>query len=288
MARKMNSNPFFTLLLPAGLFGIGLLIALIVFADAAVHTAFDGMASFSGFSFSNSGVPISFYVFVFLILVMVILFMARTTQVLRKTYRSLKPFQSRMAKDIPSAVKAFSASKNIPVLVTEDAEPIAFTYGFIYPRIMISRKLLQIIEGPELTAILEHEYYHCVKRDPLRMLISHGICCSMFFFPVLRRLRSRYFLGKELAADAYAVLRAGKKALAIGLFKLSEIHAATPSSALAIPGFDDLLASRIDALVSNQVKVELISIKEWIVSTISFMLILGLLAHLLLSLSPIV
>ncbi|MBB3128689.1 Zn-dependent protease with chaperone function [Paenibacillus rhizosphaerae] len=284
----MKSNPFSTLLLPAGLFGIGLLIALVVFADAAVHTAFDRMTSFSGFSFSNSRIPVTFFVLVFLIFVIVFLFMARAIQVLRNTYRSLKPFQYRLSADIPSAVKAFSASKNIPVLVTKDAEPIAFAYGFIRPRIMISQALLQIIDGPELIAIMEHEYYHCVKKDPLRMLVSHGICCSMFFFPVLRRLRSRYFLKKELAADEYAVRRAGQKALAIGLFKLSEIRVATPPLDLTSPGIDDLLGSRIDALVSNQVTDEPIPIKEWIVSAISLMLILVLLTHLLLSLSPVV
>lgn len=93
--------------------------------------------------------------------------------------------------------------------LVRDARPIAFTYGFLRPRVIVSTALVDGLSSAELAAILHHERYHARARDPFWVALSRAVVGSLPFFPPGRTLAGRLLLAKELAADEYAVERCG-------------------------------------------------------------------------------
>ncbi len=79
--------------------------------------------------------------------------------------------------------------------------PIAFTIGFLSPKIYISTGLQKQVSEQELAIILKHEAAHVVARDPLFKVVF-----SVFagFFPsnIKRQLLEKYTLLTEQLADS--------------------------------------------------------------------------------------
>lgn len=133
-----------------------------------------------------------------------------------------------------------------------DARPLAFCHGLRRPRVVVSTGLLALLEGPELEAVLRHEAYHAVSRDPLRLVTADFLTSACFFLPLLGPLRDRYVVAAELAADRHAVRGMGaERSLAAALCKLLLAPArATPAAA---SGATAALALRVDALLGEAV-----------------------------------
>jgi Zn-dependent protease with chaperone function len=91
------------------------------------------------------------------------------------------------------------------VTVFEDRLPLAFTGGFLKPRVFISTKLLDILNETELRAVILHEFHHQRSKDPLRGLLVSFISDFLFFLPVSRILKKTHSLTAEMAADAHSV-----------------------------------------------------------------------------------
>jgi len=127
--------------------------------------------------------------------------------------------------------------------------PRAFCAGLLRPRIYLSSAALQMVPVAELDAVLEHEAHHCRRRDPLRMLIVELLEDSLFFLPLMRRLRERYCALAELAADEAAISGTGdRSALAAALMTF----AATPSS-----GVVGIAPERVDHLLGERPRWQL-------------------------------
>jgi BlaR1 peptidase M56 len=95
--------------------------------------------------------------------------------------------------------------RGVGLTVFTDEHPDAFSAGLLKPRVYLSSGALQTLQPGELAAVTEHEFHHCERRDPLRMLIVHVLSDALFFLPVMRRMRERYRTLAELAADEAAV-----------------------------------------------------------------------------------
>ncbi|GAA2445688.1 M56 family metallopeptidase [Actinomadura vinacea] len=132
------------------------------------------------------------------------------------------------------------------VRTVDMAHPFALTYGLRRPRVLVSTGLLAALSDPELAAVLAHERAHVRSRDPLKIVLARALPAWHFYLPVLRDLRRRFALGRELAADRAAIARHGTAALAGSLLKVAE----GPAWAKAAPAMatDDLLDSRITQL----------------------------------------
>ena len=91
------------------------------------------------------------------------------------------------------------------VTVFEDPLPLAFTGGFLKPRIFLSTKLLDILDEKELRAVILHESHHQGSKDPLKGLVVSFISDFLFFLPVSRFLKKAFHLTSEMTADAYSV-----------------------------------------------------------------------------------
>jgi Zn-dependent protease with chaperone function len=91
------------------------------------------------------------------------------------------------------------------VTVFEDHLPLAFTAGFLKPRVFISTKLVDILDEKELRAVILHESHHQRSKDPLKGLVVSFISDFLFFLPVSVFLKKTFHLTSELTADAYSI-----------------------------------------------------------------------------------
>jgi beta-lactamase regulating signal transducer with metallopeptidase domain len=141
------------------------------------------------------------------------------------------------------------AHGDIRVTVFAHERPKAFCAGLLKPRIYLSSAALETVPPTELAAVLEHESHHCARRDPLRVLIVQVLGDSLFFLPLMRRLRERYCALAELAADEAAVAKTGdRSALAAALITF----ASTPN-----PGVVGIAPERVDHLLGQRPRWQL-------------------------------
>lgn len=137
--------------------------------------------------------------------------------------------------------------------VVDFPEPIAFCYGTIRPRVLISTGLIDLLPSRELEAVLLHEREHLRRLDPLKVAVGKLFVSTGFFVPVLGALYRRFLVEKELAADRAVIAAQGDEAgLGAALIRLVERRATLqpPFSA----GASDALEARIDALVGDPVR----------------------------------
>ena len=130
------------------------------------------------------------------------------------------------------------------VRVIAGARPEAFCAGFVRPAVYISEGALELLSGPQLEAVLAHEYHHRLLRDPLRFAFGRILSQALFFVPVMRPLRDRYADLAEVNADCAAVRSSagshGPLASALLLF-----------DAGAPPGASGISPERVDSLLGQ-------------------------------------
>ena len=105
--------------------------------------------------------------------------------------------------------------------VVVNAEPFAFCYGLLRPRVCASLGLIEHLGPPEVEAVLRHERYHLAQRDPLKLAVGRALAGALFFLPLVAELLRRYELARELAADRRVVVEMGEaRPLAAALYRL--------------------------------------------------------------------
>lgn len=118
----------------------------------------------------------------------------RTSAFVDRAERNAVPFRD---------VSRFPFLENVAVF--EDRLPLAFTGGFLKPRIFLSTKLFETLDEKERRAVILHESHHQRSKDPLKGLVVSFISDFLFFLPVSRFLKKSSHLTSELTADAYSV-----------------------------------------------------------------------------------
>ncbi|MFG2091282.1 M56 family metallopeptidase [Spirillospora sp. NPDC048824] len=156
----------------------------------------------------------------------------------------------RYHRPVPPALRALADRLGLGarIRVIATSCPFALTYGPRRPHVLVSTGLLDVLNEEELAAVLVHERAHLRSRDPLKNLCTRVILARHFYLPGVARLRRRFTMGRELAADRRAAALHGTTALAGSLLQVSEGPAwtkAVPATALAS---DELLAARITQL----------------------------------------
>ncbi|MEU5991921.1 M56 family metallopeptidase [Spirillospora sp. NPDC047418] len=156
----------------------------------------------------------------------------------------------RYRSPVPSELRALTDRLRIGsrIRVIATSRPFALTYGPRRPRILVSTGLLNALNEAELAAVLAHERAHLGSRDPLKTLCTRVLLARHFYLPGVSRLRHRFTVGRELAADRRAVAQHGTTALAGSLLKVSEGPAWAKAAPAAAMASDDLLSARITQL----------------------------------------
>lgn len=74
--------------------------------------------------------------------------------------------------------------------------PLAFCYGWLRPRICIAQGALTGLTVSELEALLLHERYHLLRRDPLKSAVSTVLARVFFFIPAVGALKEQYLVAR--------------------------------------------------------------------------------------------
>lgn len=136
------------------------------------------------------------------------------------------------------------------IRVVASATPFCFTSGWLRPRVLVSTGFIALLDPEELEAALQHEHYHVIHRDPLKILLSRSLTRAFWLFPILRDLTERYLVDKELAADQFAVARCRDRwSLASALVKL--LRAGAPAQPPAIAAFTGTNQLRLQSLLGQ-------------------------------------
>lgn len=97
--------------------------------------------------------------------------------------------------------------------VVSSLKPLSFCYGFLNPRICLSKNLINNLSSDELKAILLHEKCHLKSRDPLKIILSSTFSSMLFFLPVFRDFHQHFLLSKEISADQLSIRNSNKGSL---------------------------------------------------------------------------
>jgi Zn-dependent protease with chaperone function len=125
--------------------------------------------------------------------------------------------------------------------------PLAFCYGYLRPRVLVTTGLVDVLDPLELEALLLHEWEYARQRDPLKVATGKLLSSAFFFVPLVGALYRRFLAEMDVAADRAAVAAQGTTApLASALLRLVE-HGDAPRPAAGAAG--GALDVRVDALL---------------------------------------
>jgi Zn-dependent protease with chaperone function len=119
--------------------------------------------------------------------------------------------------------------------------------GLLFPNVIISSGMLELLDEAEATAVLAHEAAHVRRRDPARALAVRCAANALFYLPLARHLSKKALVASELGADSLAASVAGRPALVRALLEVlgkvrPVLGTVTEMASL------DALDSRIEAL----------------------------------------
>jgi Zn-dependent protease with chaperone function len=105
---------------------------------------------------------------------------------------------------------AFNRNKD-EILVIENDQSLAFTIGFIKPSIVLSTRLLKMLDKHELEAVIQHEAYHQRNYDSLKIFLLQVISQGLWFIPLTKWSYLNYKIISEVLADKYAIKKTGSE-----------------------------------------------------------------------------
>ena len=136
-----------------------------------------------------------------------------------------------------------------PLTEVDADEPFACCHGLARPRILITSGLTQLLDQPQLAAVLAHEQHHAHRRDPARIATLRLLGQFAILFPALRELTDHQAVLTELASDQHAVTHIGRRPT------LAAIHTilSCPRHTLALDNLArfDALTARVDHLLDQ-------------------------------------
>lgn len=141
------------------------------------------------------------------------------------------------------------------VLLESTAIDDPVTVGVFHPAIILPSKVIPALDGPDLTAILAHEYGHIRRKDFLVHLLCQLTALPVAWHPGIQYLMSKISQTRELACDDYAAVRLGKRIVyARTLLRLASLCLQVPrSNAMGLGIFDgDNLEARIMMLTEKR------------------------------------
>lgn len=126
----------------------------------------------------------------------------------------------RRSHKIKTYLSFLKVSETLDTVLVKAPEALAFTIGWLKPKVIYTTKLVEVLDNKELEAVLSHEEAHRLKRDPLRRLIAKSLSELFFFIPLMQDMADNFALHQEFRADKKAAKKFGRPVLLSGMKKL--------------------------------------------------------------------
>ncbi len=241
MKRVHLRFPPFALLLLAALAlaaGIALLFAIAVGQGAPAHVAgFLLSACTSTSQFAGGVISLTLLSLPLLIVSAGLAHGVRVRFRTRDVVSRLAPTNDQLPRELERAAAEAGLADRVDVAQT--AELVACTYRLWRPRVLVSAGAVMVMTPAELAAVLAHEAHHVRCRDPLRVYITEVVRGAFIPLPLLGNLARHFAESSELAADRYAMTRAGRRPLAAALVKFLESPRPAAMPCLALESAHD-------------------------------------------------
>lgn len=191
---------------------------------------------------------------------------------LRRTLIPLKIRPPKLYKN------ARSLGLNNRLILVSHQQPFAFCFGFFKPRIIISDKLVKILNEEELKAVLCHEKYHLDHKDALTMFMTRLLLSLFPFFPLLNDHINHFSLDREIKADCEAIFNLGGSQPLINTFRKLLSYEITPAYA-TFPYFTDSenkMEIRIKTIMQKEIQYPRYRLGNILISAGVLILFIGL------------
>ena len=154
----------------------------------------------------NVSIPLVFGIFIGIISTSLVIFVLSILFYVIKTKRFVSTLLTKKVNShqIKELTQKLDLSGKVQVF--ESDHFIAFTYGYLSPRICISNRYLLSLDDKELEAVLMHEKDHLTKRDPLKILILKSLVNAFFYIPVMRSISNEFQASREIDIDKKVML----------------------------------------------------------------------------------
>jgi len=175
------------------------------------------------------------------------------------------------------AAGARAVSRSVRSLRPEREGTVAATVGVFFPRVVISSRLVAVLDRDALRAVEAHEAAHARHRDPLRIWFAQIATDVLWpWQSAHERFRAwRYAL--ELARDEEA-LEAGAEGpdLASAIVTAARLQHGLPLNAAGLLSDNVRLQNRIDILLGERDSEEQVFYRRWFLGPAVIVSALGL------------
>lgn len=208
------------------------------------------------FAFLNHPFISSFYIIAGGVIVFFLAYITfKAVRLRRSTNRFIKENLDKSKQSIsPKLQKVVQVAglKN-RVIEIDRQGPVVFCFGFLKPKICISKSFVQRLSSAELLAVLLHEQQHILVREPIRLFFIKIVGSMLFFLPQVKALIKQYLTFSELAADEQATNGfSNKTPLARALYKTIQWQQQLiMRDNLALSFFQAITAERVNILTDE-------------------------------------
>ncbi len=178
--------------------------------------------------------------------------------------------------DLSPRLKEFLAHEGLEnkIFLIESKELFAFCYGFIRPKIFMSKSLFKRLNNKELKAVLKHEKYHLENKDSLTMLFAFLARPLFIFLPLMQDLTKYYKLKREISADKEANESYINGNVILGTIK-KFLNESLQQPLVASSIYENsVLKLRVNSLLNKETKFNKFTKLNFLISCASFIIIL--------------
>lgn len=176
------------------------------------------------------------------------LYTALRQQIELKKYLASLTFISRNPEKLNAAILRTGTQNSI--FCVESTSNLAFTYGLLRPKIIVSTSLIELLDEDELVAVLLHEICHCRQSDPLKLYTIRFLFSKVWRIKLIADLTNFFLFTMELRADEYATRLSDRSwSLASALLKVIQSDIDLPQAAI---GVTTVLDARVERCLNQE------------------------------------
>jgi beta-lactamase regulating signal transducer with metallopeptidase domain len=157
-------------------------------------------------------------------------------------------------KCVGTARELFVPEVQAPALILEDETSTLAMTGLLWPRLLISRRVLEVLSNEQLEVALSHERAHCKSRDNFKRFLFLLAPELAPFAMSFRKIERAWRRVSEWAADDAAAQGDPMRSVALAgalvrVARISAVPKLSPICTMLVPGRADLV-ERVERLLN--------------------------------------